>query len=103
MQTSVILFEGGCDALDGGHYLQWRLDQSHWKQTQAGAAEAGNLLAGSVPHDDLAVVATPRDDLRLQGVALEAEHLVWGLQDKLGMDGVPEVPHQHSMRGCSSS
>jgi len=64
--------------------------------------EAGNLLAGSVPHDDLPIVASPCDHFRLQGVALEAEHLIWGLQNQLGVDWIPEVPDEHCM-GCWSA
>lgn len=55
-------------------------------------AKASDLLAGSVPHDDLAIVASSCDDLWLQGIALKAKYFVWGLQNKLGMDRIPEVP-----------
>ena len=69
----------------------------------AGRSSGGNLLAGSVPHDDLAIVAPSCDHFRLHGVALEAEHLIRGLQNQLRMDWIPEVPDEHCMGGWSAA
>ena len=94
-----------CDVSQHRHSLQGQQHPSSAVEArvQVGAVEAGNLLAGSVPHDDLAIVAPPRDHFRLQGVALEAEHLIRGLQNQLGVDWISEIPNEHCVGGWSAA